>query len=102
MNTNSNTVGGRKFGGRNKKYTTKKKSFEKTQTECQCDKSKRTMVDKNNSSNVSEFQSILKCLSKKMLRKSWSKTLANDTFGNRLISILIAVTVGKTKHALKK
>ena len=98
MNTNSNTVGGRKFGGRNKKYT-KKNYFE--QNGCQCDNSNKTMVDKNNS-NVSEFQSILKCLSKKILRKSWSKTLANDTFGNRFISILIAVTVGKKKCALKK
>ena len=29
-NTNSNTVGGRKFGGRNKKHT-KRKSFKQTQ-----------------------------------------------------------------------
>ena len=91
-NTNSNTVGGRKFGGRNKKHT-KRKSFKQSQTGCECNNSKKTMPDIIN--NVSEFQSILKCLSKKILRKSWSKTLANDTFGNRLISILIAVTVGK-------
>ena len=43
---------------------------------------------------ISEFESILKCLVKKMLKHSWIKTLENDTFENRLVSIMLAVNAG--------
>merc|ERR1739848_595259 len=43
---------------------------------------------------ISEFESILKCLVKKMFKNSWMKTLENDTFENRLLSIMLAVNAG--------
>ena len=82
MNTNSNSVG-RQFsrGGRNKPTENNKS--------CQCNNRQK---DKN--SNVFEFKSIIQCLFKKMLKYSWTKTLAKDTFENRLLSIMLAVNVG--------
>ena len=46
---------------------------------CQDETKKENNVDETKS----EFKHIFQCLLKKMMKHSWQKTMANDTFDNR-------------------
>ena len=69
------SVGGRRFarGGRNRPLMKRKNC------NCQGETKKENNVDERKS----EFKHIFQCLLKKMMKHSWQKTMANDTFDNR-------------------
>ena len=68
-------MGGRRFarGGRNRPLVKGKNC------NCQDNTQKENDVDERKS----EFKHIFQCLLKKMMKHSWQKTMANDTFDNR-------------------